>query len=49
VLINVKKWELWLRMNEEEVIFNVFKAIKQPDMGEYGGELLQHSSGGLLN
>ncbi|XP_061955587.1 uncharacterized protein LOC133677523 [Populus nigra] len=33
-LIDVKKGELWLRVNEEEVIFNVFKAIKQPDMGE---------------
>jgi len=33
-LIDVKKGELRLRVNEEEVIFNVFKAIKQPDMGE---------------
>jgi hypothetical protein len=33
-LIDVKKRELRLRVNEEEVIFNVFKAIKQPDMGE---------------
>jgi hypothetical protein len=34
VLIDVKKGELWLRVNKEEVIFNVFKAIKQPDMGD---------------
>jgi hypothetical protein len=33
-LIDVKKRELRLRVNEEEVIFNVFKAIKQPDIGE---------------
>ena len=33
-LIDVKKGELRLRVNEEEVIFNVFKAIKQLDMGE---------------
>ena len=33
-LIDVKKGELRLRVNEEEVIFNVFKAIKQPDIGE---------------
>ncbi|XP_052311391.1 uncharacterized protein LOC112328498 [Populus trichocarpa] len=33
-LIDVKKGELRLRVNEKEVIFNVFKAIKQPDMGE---------------
>jgi hypothetical protein len=33
-LIDVKKGELRLRVNEEEVIFNVFKAIKQPNMGE---------------
>jgi len=33
-LIDVKKGELRLRVNEEEVIFNVFKAIKQSDMGE---------------
>jgi hypothetical protein len=33
-LIDVKKGELRLRVNEEEVIFNVFKTIKQPDMGE---------------
>jgi len=32
-LIDVKKGELRLRVNEEEVIFNVFKAIKQLDMG----------------
>ena len=41
--IDVKKGELWLRVNEEEVSFNVFKAIK------HWGELLQHSSGRLLN
>jgi hypothetical protein len=33
-LIDVKKGELRLKVNEEEVIFNVFKAIKQPNMGE---------------
>ena len=33
-LIDVQKGELRLRVNEEEVIFNVFKAIKQPDTGE---------------
>jgi hypothetical protein len=33
-LIDAKKRELRLRVNEEEVIFNVFKAIKQPDIGE---------------
>ena len=30
-LIDVQKGELWLRVQEEEVIFNVFKATKYPD------------------
>jgi hypothetical protein len=33
-LIDVRKRELQLSVNEEEVIFNVLKAIKHQDMGE---------------
>ena len=33
-LIDVKKGVLWLRVSEEDIIFNVFKAIKKLDMGD---------------